>query len=52
MTGSPDPTIAKCTDCGRVYASYYADGMLMSPTGEHCPNCGGDELTDVRETES
>jgi DNA-directed RNA polymerase subunit RPC12/RpoP len=45
-------TIAKCADCGRVYASYYFEGTLNTSAGDSCPNCGGRKLVDVGETET
>lgn len=43
-------TIAQCADCHRVYAAYYTNSTLKTPSGDDCPNCGSSELSDVQDS--
>lgn len=48
MTDANETTVARCTDCERVYAGYYSgEGRLVVQAGNRCPNCGSRQFRAV-----
>lgn len=49
MSDDNETTVARCTDCERVYAGYYAsDGQVVPQAGKRCPNCGSRQFRAVQ----